>query len=72
VKQVNREESVALLKELGDHQLVSPIVVSIEHGLPDAYQLKIKGDYDIQEMRVFLKNKFLVEENKDYIVISEA
>ena len=69
---MNREESVSLLRELGAHQLVSPIVVSIEHRFPDIYQLKIKGDYDLQAMRVFLKNKFSVEENKDYIVISEA
>jgi hypothetical protein len=68
---VNREESVSLLRELGVHQLVSPIVVSIGHRFPDIYQLKIKGDYYLQAMRVFLKNKFLVEENKDYIVISE-
>ena len=68
---MNREESVALLKELGDHQLVSPIVASIEHRLPDTYQLKIKGDYDLQAMKRFLKNKFSVEENQDYLVISE-
>jgi len=69
-KQVNREESVTLLKELGAHQLVSPIVVSIEQGLKDICQLKIKGDYDLQEMKIFLKDKFLVEEIKDYILIS--
>jgi hypothetical protein len=70
-KQVKREESVALLRELGANQLVSPTVVSIEHRLPDAYLLKIKGDYDLQEMKIFLKNKFTVGENKDYLVISE-
>ena len=70
-EQVNRNESVALLKELGTHQLVSPIVVSIEHRLPDTYLLKIKGDYNLQAMKTFLKKKFSVEENKDYIVISE-
>jgi hypothetical protein len=70
-EQVNRNESVALLKELGAHQLVSPIVVSIEHQWPDSYLLKIKGDYNLQAMKIFLKKKFSVEENKDYIVISE-
>jgi hypothetical protein len=67
---MKREESVALLKELGTRKIVSPIVVSIEHKLPDTYQLKIKGDYDLQAMKMFLKDKFSVEENKDYIVIS--
>ena len=68
---MKREETVALLRELGANQLVSPTVVSIEHGLTDTYQLKIKGDYDFQEMKIFLKNKFTVGENKDYLVISE-
>jgi hypothetical protein len=67
---MKREESVALLKELGSNQLVRPIVVSIEHKLPDTYQLKIKGEYDLYAMKIFLKNRFLVEENKDYLVIS--
>ena len=67
---MKREESVALLKELGSNQLVRPIVVSIEHKLPDTYQLKIKGEYDLCAMKIFLKNRFLVEENKDYLVIS--
>jgi len=31
--------------------------------------LKIKGDFNLQAMKIFLKNKFSVEENKDYIVI---
>jgi hypothetical protein len=68
---VNREESVALLKELGVNQLVSPTVVSIERRLSDTYLLKIKGDNDLQAMKIFLNNKFSVEKNKDYIVISE-
>jgi len=67
---MKREESVALLKELDANQLVSPIVVSIEQILPDIYQLKIRGDYDLQAMKIFLKNRFSVEENKDYLVIS--
>ena len=61
---MNREESVALLKELGANQLVSPTVVSIEHRLPDTYLLKIKGDYDLQEMKIFLKNKFSEKKTK--------
>jgi hypothetical protein len=68
---VKREESSALLKELATQQLVSPSFVIIERRLPDTYQLKIKGDYDLQEVKLFLKNKFSVEENKDYIVIFE-
>jgi len=67
---MKREESVALLKELGTNQLVRPIAVSIEHKLPDSYQLKIRGDYDLQAMKILLKNRFSVEENQDYLVIS--
>ena len=67
---MKREETVTLLKELGTRQLVSPIVVSIEHRLPNNYQLKIRGDYDLPAMKIFLKNRFSVEENKDYLVIS--
>jgi len=70
-KQVKREESVALLKELGANQLVSPTIVSIEHRLPDTYLLKIKGEYFRQEIGAFLANRgFSYEENKDYLVIS--
>ena len=68
---MKRKESVALLKELSANQLVNPTVVSIEHMLPDSYRLKIKGNFDIQAMKKFLKDKFSVEENKDYVVISE-
>ena len=67
---MKREESVALLKELGTNQLVRPIFVIVEHILPDTYQLKIKGEYDLRAMKTFLKNRFSVEENKDYLVIS--
>ena len=68
---MDREESVALLKELCALELVTPILVSIEHILPDSYRLKIKGDFSLEAVKTFLKNKFSVEENKDYIVISE-
>ena len=67
---MKREESIALLKELGANQLVRPIVVSIEHELPDCYLLKIRGDYDFQAMKTFLNSRFSVEENQDYLVIS--
>ena len=68
---MKRKEPVAFLKELSVNQFVSPTVVSIEHMLPDSYRLKIKGNFEIQAMKKYLKNKFLVEENKDYVVISE-
>jgi hypothetical protein len=69
-KSMKRAESVALLEELGANQLVSPVVVSLEQILPGIYRLKIKGDYDLQAMKLFLRNRFSVEENKDYLVIS--
>ena len=67
---MKREESVAILRELGTNQLVRPIFVIIEHVLPDTYLLKIRGDYDLKAMKIFLKDRFSVEENKDYLVIS--
>jgi len=67
---MNRKEAVTLLKELGSKCLVQPTFVIIEHRNPDNYQLKIKGDYNLQEIGIFLKNRFSIEENKNYLIIS--
>jgi hypothetical protein len=67
---VKRAEAIALLKELGSGQLVEPSLVLIERKSPDFYQLIIKGNYSLQEIKTFLGNKFLIEENKNYLIIS--
>jgi hypothetical protein len=67
---IKRAEAVALLKELGSEQLIQPSFVLIEQRFPDIYQLKIKGNYNLQEIGIFLKTRFLVEENENYLIIS--
>jgi hypothetical protein len=67
---VKRTEAVALLKELGSEQLIQPSWVLVEQKCPDSYQLRIKGDYNLQEIGTFLNNKFLIEECKNYLIIS--
>jgi hypothetical protein len=41
-----RKEAVALLKELGNRDLVQPFFVIIEKRTRDKFQLKIKGSFD--------------------------
>ena len=66
---MNRKEAIALLVELGSSQLVNPDFVVLEETNPDAYQLKIKGNYNLQEIGSFLQDRFLLRESKDFIVI---
>ncbi len=66
---MKREETVALLKELGAEHLIQPSFVLIDRRKPDSYELKIKGVYNLQDVEIFLRNKFSVEESKDYLVI---
>jgi hypothetical protein len=67
---LDRKVTVALLKELGAEHLVQPLMVLVEQRKPDNYQLKIKGDYNTQEIELFLKNRgFSFEENNDYLII---
>ena len=67
---IKRAEAVALLKELGSEQLIQPSLVLIEQQYPDSFQLRMKGDYNLQEIGIFLNNRFLIEENKNYLIIS--
>jgi hypothetical protein len=72
VGDLNRQEAIALLSELGNNQLVDPNFVLLEIGKLNSYQLKIKGIYDINNIDMFLKkNKLSCKENKDYLIISE-
>jgi hypothetical protein len=65
----DRKEAIALLAELGSRELVSPDLVVLELKTPQEYQLKIKGSYNIKDIGVFLKNRFYIEECKNYLVI---
>ena len=69
---VNRKEAIALLSELGANQLVNPNFVLIEERKPSVYQLKIRGDYCLQEIRLYLKNRFSMNENNNYLIIYTA
>jgi len=66
---MNRREAITLLSELGINQLVSPSLVILEQRKTDNFQLKIKGNYNFHEIGNFLKNKFLIEEIKNYLII---
>ncbi len=66
---LDRKEAIALLFELGSYQLVSPDVVILEPRKLDRYQLKIKGDYNFNEIGLFLKSKFCLKEVNNYLVI---
>ena len=67
---LDRKEAVALLKELGTDHLIQPSLVLIKQRTPDSYQLTIKGDYDLKEIELLLKNRnFCIEENKNYLNI---
>jgi hypothetical protein len=66
---VNRKEAIALLAELGSRELVNPDLVVLELRSPEAYQLKIKGNYNFKDIEFFLKNRFSIEECKNYLVI---
>jgi hypothetical protein len=65
-----RQEAIALLKELGDRQLIQPFSVIIEKQTKDKFQLKIKGSYDLNQIESFLKKRgFTYENSKDYLII---
>jgi hypothetical protein len=67
---LERKEAVTLLKELAHQLQLSPNMVIIESQKADHYQLKIKGEYSYEEIKLFLKNKgYSYEINKDYLII---
>jgi hypothetical protein len=66
---LERKEAIALLCELGVNQLVSPSLVIPEQRKNDKYQLKIRGNYSLKELGLFLKNRFCLEEINNYLVI---
>ena len=65
-----RKEAVALLKELGNRDLVQPFFVIIEKRTRDKFQLKIKGSFDKTQIFSFLKTRgFSCEDKEDYLII---
>ena len=67
---MKRWEVVALLKELVAEQLIQPSLVFIDQRKPERYQLQIKGDYNIQEIELFVKNRFSVQEYDGYLIFN--
>lgn len=66
---MDRKEAIALLAELGTNQLLSPNFVILEQRNLDNYQLKIKGNYSLKDLGIFLKNRFCLEEINNYLII---
>jgi hypothetical protein len=67
---LDRQEVVALLKELSDNELVSPFMVVIQQRTPGTCQLQIKGNYEQSQIEIILKNRcFSYEANKDNLII---
>jgi len=66
---MNRNEAITLLSELGANQLVCPSFVILEQRRTENYQLKIKGSYNFHEIGAFLKNRFLIEEIRNFLII---
>ena len=68
-ERVNRKEAIALLSELGASQLVDLSFVILEQRNLEKFQLKIRGNYSLREIGLFLKNRFSIEESKNYLII---
>jgi len=67
---MKRTEAVGLLKELVAEQLIQPYLVLIKQRSPDAYELQIKGNYNFQEIEMFVKNRFALEECRGYLIFN--
>jgi type I restriction enzyme R subunit len=63
------QTQITLLRELGANQLIIPSFVILEQRKTDNYQLKIKGSYNFHEIGNFLKNRFSIEEIRNFLVI---
>jgi hypothetical protein len=61
---------VALYTDLVTNGYVQPHLVSIEQKKPDKFQLRIKGEYDSNQIELFLKIRgALCEKTEDYLII---
>jgi hypothetical protein len=52
---MQRYEAVSLLKELDAEHLIHPSMVLIEQRKPDRYELQIKGFYNFESIKGFVK-----------------
>ena len=71
---MDREQAVALLKELVAQDLIEPSHISIGQRSPEHYQIQIRNDYNRQHLDEFVKkHKLSVSEDKEkkYLRISE-
>jgi hypothetical protein len=69
---LNREQAMAMLKELVANDLVEPSFVHISERVPNHYQIQIKCDYKREEIEVHAKRHCLtIKEDKErkYLVI---
>ena len=66
---MKRAEAIALLKELQAEHLLQPTAVLIEQRKPDNFELKIKGNYNCEEIEVFLNKRFSLKEHNGLIII---
>ncbi len=68
---MDRTDAVALLREITDKRLVEPSFISIEKNKHGTYNLIIKGESDIKELKELVAGKNLViEEDKkgNYVI----
>ena len=70
-ERIKRTEAVNLLKELVAGQIIQPSLALIEQRKPDSYQLHVKGDYNFQEVEMFVKDRFSLEESKGYLIFDK-
>jgi hypothetical protein len=61
---MKRSEAIALLKELGSEHLLQPSLVVIDQRKPNRFQLCVKGNYCLDEIKVFIK-KYNLEIEED-------
>lgn len=66
---MNRREAIAFLGELSVNQLINPSFVILEQRKTGKYQLKIKGDYCLQEIETLAKNRFSIGQNQNFLII---
>jgi hypothetical protein len=63
---VRREQAVAIVKELVCNNLIQTNWLSIDSRKVDSYELKFRGDYEHNDIEIFLQNRNLaMAENKE-------
>jgi len=67
---MKRKEVVGLIRELVAEQLIQPSLILIEQSSPDDYKLQIKGDYSLEQIEMFVKDRFSLEKIDDRLILS--